>query len=56
MLLVGLAFAGMYVFIKLARLGGYRAAPTLLPAPPPPVPVPLTSDGVPVYEEHYAEL
>ncbi|KAI3435499.1 hypothetical protein D9Q98_001565 [Chlorella vulgaris] len=58
MLIIGLLFAGMYLFIKMTRLAGYRAAapmqpPAALPPPQSEPPPPHSSHGVPVYEQHY---
>ncbi|KAL4458035.1 hypothetical protein ABPG75_012900 [Micractinium tetrahymenae] len=59
MLIVGLTFAAMYVFIKLTRFAGYRAAaPLPAAAPGPPVPGPgavvlAPTDGLAEYERHY---
>lgn len=52
----------MYVFIKLTRFAGYRAAQATVPAtagPVPSAPVPggsgwdAPADEIPVYEQHY---
>lgn len=51
--------AAMYVFIKVTRLAGYRAAaPTLAPAAPVPggMEPGAPPEGVPTLEDHYAEL
>jgi hypothetical protein len=46
----------MYVFIKMTRLAGYRAA-AATPAAAGPPPAPLAQPGgIPVYEQHYEEL
>ena len=50
--------AGMYVFIKMTRLAGYRATvPVPAPVPAASVPLPPPQDppgaDVPVYEQHY---
>lgn len=61
MLVVGLTFAAMYVFIKVTRFAGYRSAPLHVPTPTPPVLAaaygagsePVLPDGPGEYERHY---
>lgn len=62
MLVVGLTFAAMYMFIKVTRFAGYRAtAPLPVPMPSPPVPAagPGTAyeaappEGLAEYQQHY---
>lgn len=46
----------MYLFIRMTRLAGYRAAAPLPPPTAPlPSPPPLAPDALPAYEEHYAQ-
>lgn len=41
MLVIGVTFAGMYIYIRFTRFAGYRAgAPAPVPSPVPPPPAP----------------